>query len=83
MYACIFGIAKKVIKEFKQLYPDIITDDVYNDISFIYFISYSGMSKATTARDMAQSYSSGGGGFSSSGGGGSSFGGGGGGGGFR
>lgn len=83
MYACIFGIAKKVIKEFKELYPDIITDDVYNDISFIYFISYSGMSKATTARDKAQSYSSGGGGFSSSGGGCSSFGGGGGGGGFR
>lgn len=83
MYAQIFGIAKKVMKEFKDLYPDIITEEVYNDFDFIYFISYNGISSATTARDRANSYSSGGGGFSSSGGGGGSFGGGGGGGGFR
>ncbi len=83
MYALIFGIAKKVMKEFKDLYPEVITDDVYDDFNLIYAISYSGMSSATSARDHASNYSSGGGGFSSSGGGGGSFGGGGGGGGFR
>ncbi len=83
MYATIFGIAKKVMKDFKDMYPEVITEEIYYDYDFIYFISYHGMSSATTARDKAQSYSSGGGGFSSSGGGGGSFGGGGGGGGFR
>lgn len=83
MYAQIFGIAKKVAKEFKKLYPDVITEDTYNDIIFIHNISYSGVSAASTARERAESYSSGGGGFSSGGGGGGSFGGGGGGGGFR
>lgn len=81
MCAMIFGIAKKVIKEFKGLYPDVIYEEVYDNVNFIYFISYSGMNSATTAR--ANSYSSGGGGFSSGSGGGGSFGGGGGGGGFR
>ena len=83
MYAQIFGIAKEVAKEFKKLYPDIITEEVYNDVIFIHTISYSGVSAATTAKQRAQSYSSGGRGFSSGGGGGGSFGGGGGGGGFR
>ncbi len=83
IYAQIFGIADKVAKEFKKLYPDILTDDYYNDIIFINMISHDGIKAATTARDKAISYSSGGGGFSSSGGGGGSFGGGGGGGGFR
>ena len=83
MYAQIFGIAKKVAKEFKELYPDVITEEVYDDFIFIHTISFSGVSAATTARDRARSYSSGGGGFSSGGGGGGSFGGGGGGGGFR
>ena len=83
MYAYIFGIAKKVLKEFKDLYPDVITDEIYNDVIFVYMISDSGVSSATTARERAQSYSSGGGGFSSGGGGGGSFGGGGGGGGIR
>lgn len=83
MYAYIFGIAKKVLKEFKDLYPDVITDEIYNDVTFVYMISDSGVSSATTARERAQSYSSGGGGFSSGGGGGGSFGGGGGGGGIR
>ena len=83
MYAQIFGIAKKVAKEFKKLYPDVITDDYYNDIIFIHTISYQGVSAASSAKQKAESYSSGGGGFSSGGGGGGSFGGGGGGGGFR
>ncbi len=83
MYAQIFGIAKKVAKEFKRLYPDVLTDDTYDDIIFIHTISYEGVSAASVAKSRVESYSSGGGGFSSSGGGGGSFGGGGGGGGFR
>lgn len=83
MYAQIFGIAKKVMKEFKDMYPDVITEEIYSNIDFIYFVSYSGMNSATTARNRANSYSAGGGGFSSGGGGIASFGGGGGGGGFR
>lgn len=83
MFAQILGIAEQVAKDFKKLYPNEITDVSVNEVLFIYNISYSGMQKATTARDRANSYSSGGGGFSSGGGGGGSFGGGGGGGGFR
>ena len=83
MYAQIFGIAERVAKEFKRLYPDIITDDYYNDVIFIHTISAKGVSAASTAKSRAESYSSGGGGFSSCGGEGGSFGGGGGGGGFR
>lgn len=82
MYAQIFGIAKKVAKEFKKLYPDVITDEYYDDIIFIHTISYRGVNAATSARERAENYSSGGGGFSSGGGGTGSFGGGGGGG-FR
>jgi len=82
MYAQIFGIAKKVAKEFKKLYPDVITEEYYNDVIFIHNISYSGVNAASVAKSRAESYSAGGGGFSSGGGGGGSFGGGGGGG-FR
>lgn len=88
IYAQIFGIADEVSKQFKKLYPDIVTQMEqsgfsYSDIVFIHTISNSGVSSARSARSRAQSYSSGGGGFSSGGGGGGSFGGGGGGGGFR
>ena len=83
MYAQIFGLAEKVAKQFKEMYPDVITDYTYNSVTFIHMVSYSGMNSATTAQTRANSYSSGGGGFSSGGGGGGSFGGGGGGGGFR
>lgn len=83
MYAQIFGIADKVAKEFKRLYPDVITDEYFDDVIFLNTISYSGVHAASVAKSRAESYSSGGGGFSSSGGGGGSFGGGGGGGGFR
>ena len=82
IYAQIFGIADKVLKQFKKLYPDIITDYDYNTFVYINHVSYSGISSANTAYANAHSYSSGGGGFSSGGGGGGSFGGGGGGG-FR
>lgn len=81
MFASIFGIADKVAKQFKELYPEYIENYNfdYNDIVFINSFSTSGVNAASVARSRAQSYSSGGGGFSSSGGGGGSFGGGGGG----
>lgn len=82
IYAQIFGVADKVAKQFKKLYPEVITDYDYDSIIFVNSISHSGMVSASSAKSRAESYSSGGGGFSSGGGGGGSFGGGGGGG-FR
>ncbi len=84
MYAYLFGNAKKVMQQFKNLYPEVIKEmDQYNmdyDILIVLNnISYNSVSAASSARAAAQSYSSGGGGFSSGGGGGGSFGGGGGG----
>lgn len=79
MYAQIFGIAEKVAKQFKEMYPNVITDESYNNMIYINSIAYTGMHSASAARSRAQSYSSGGGGFSSGGGGFGSFGGGGGG----
>ena len=83
MYAQMFGIAKKVAKEFKRLYPDVVTDVSYDTVIFVNTMSYHSFTSANNARNLAQSYSAGGGGFSAGGGGGGSFGGGGGGGGFR
>ena len=70
MFAQMFGVAKQVAKQFKKLYPDVITDYDYNSMLFIYSFSSSSMSSYTSAS---------GGGLSSGGGGGGSFGGGGGG----
>ncbi len=87
IYAQILGIADKVAKQFKKLYPELLENNNYgytlNDIIFINMLSYSSMNTATSSMQRARNYSSGGGGFSSGGGGGGSFGGGGGGGGFR
>ena len=86
IYAQMMGIADKVAKQFKELYPEIIEQSSYSsydNFMFIYMCSNHGINAATTAKSRAESYSSGGGGFSSGGGGGGSFGGGGGGGGFR
>lgn len=88
MYAQIFGIADRVMKKFKKLYPEVIENMQQNNFNYTTFVfinsvSSSGINAASAARSAAQSYSSGGGGFSSGGGGGGSFGGGGGGGGFR
>ena len=87
MFAYIFGIADKVAKQLKNLYPEVLTNqDNYVDfdtLMYINYISTRSVNAATTARSRAESYSSGGGGFSSGGGGGGSFGGRGGGGGFR
>lgn len=84
MYAQIFGIAEEVAKQFKNLYPEVLTEmQSYNydigDIIIITHLSNTMMVSASSARSAAQSYNSGGGGFSSGGGGFGSFGGGGGG----
>ena len=79
MFAYIFGIADKVAKQLKNLYPEVINNyDVdFNTLLYINYISTRSVNAANSARAKAESYSSGGGGFSSGGGGG------GGGGGFR
>ena len=82
MFAYLFGIADKVVKQFKNLYPEYIEnlDNIdFDTIIFLNTISVRSVSAANNARSRAESYSSGGGGFSSGGGGGGSFGGGGGG----
>ena len=82
IFAQIMGIAKKVAKQFKDIYPEIIEQSnftSYDYIMFVHMSSHRGITAATTAKSRAESYSSGGGGFSSGGGGGGSFGGGGGG----
>ena len=83
MFAYLFGIADKVAKQFKNLYPEVVQEMQennidYNTFVFINNISARSVSAASSARSAAESYSSGGGGFSSGGGGGGSFGGGGG-----
>lgn len=82
IFAQIMGIAQKVAKQFKDIYPDIIEQSNFTSYDYIMFIntsSHRGIAVAQSAKTRAESYSSGGGGFSSGGGGGGSFGGGGGG----
>ena len=84
MFAYLFGIADKVAKQMKDMYPEIVTqmnenNFDYDTIMFVNHISMRSVNAASSARAAAESYSSGGGGFSSGGGGGGSFGGGGGG----
>lgn len=80
IFAQIFGIAKEVAKQFKNLYPELMENNNYGfdyvNIMWIDSISSHSISSASSARSAAQNYSSGGGGFSSGGGGGGSFGGG-------
>ena len=89
MFAYLFGIADKVAKQLKNLYPETLNNPYednyfdYNTILYIDHLSTKSVSAASAARAAAENYSSGVGGFSSGGGGGGSFGGGGGGGGFR
>ena len=83
MFAYLFGIADKVAKQLKNLYPEVVKDleNQGIDIGTIYYINHistSSVKAASAARAAAESYSGGGGGFSSGGGGGGSFGGGGG-----
>ncbi len=80
MFAYLFGIADKVAKQIKNLYPELLEQNNnidFNTILIINSISSSTVSAASAARSAAESYHSGGGGFSSGGGGGGSFGGGG------
>lgn len=87
MFAYLFGIADKVAKQLKDLYPEVIEQvDAngnmlfdYDMFLFVNSLSTRSVSAASSAKSAAQAYSAGGGGFSSGGGGGGSFGGGGGG----
>ncbi|MBQ8300225.1 MAG: DUF2207 domain-containing protein [Clostridia bacterium] len=82
IFAQIVGIADKVAKDFKDLYPEIMeisAFESFEEIDYIRIVTDTGVRTAKTAKSRAESYSSGGGGFSSGGGGGGSFGGGGGG----
>ncbi len=79
MFAYLFGIADKVAKQLKNMYPEVMEMQQVDcdTVIFINTISRGSVSAANSARAAAESYSSGGGGFSSGGGGGGSFGGGG------
>lgn len=82
MFAYLFGMADKVAKQFKNLYPEIVQEMEarnmdYATFMYINHLSTSTVHAASAARQAAESYSAGGGGFSSGGGGGGSFGGGG------
>ena len=83
MFAYLFGIADKVAKQFKDLYPEIVEEMEAHNMDYGTFVYINNLSSSTVhaasaARSAAESYSGGGGGFSSGGGGGGSFGGGGG-----
>lgn len=79
MFAYLFGIADKVAKQLRNMYPEIYEQGNFDYDTFIFINSMttSSVRAATSARSAAESYSAGGGGFSSGGGGGGSFGGGG------
>ena len=82
MFAYLFGMAEKVAKQFKNLYPEVVAEMEANNLdygTFVYInnISSSAVHAASAARRAAENYSGGGGGFSVGGGGGGSFGGGG------
>ena len=75
MFAYLFGIADRVAKQFKNLYPEVIQEMEaanidYNTLVFVNNISTTSVRAATNARSAAENYSAGGGGFSSGGGGG-------------
>ena len=79
MFAYLFGIADKVAKQLKNLYPEVIEQNNfdYDTIILINSFTRSSVWAASSARSAAENYTAGGGGFSSGGGGGGSFGGGG------
>ena len=82
MFAYLFGMADKVAKQFKNLYPEVVQEMQANNIDYGTFIYINNISTrtvhaASAARQAAENYSGGGGGFSVGGGGGGSFGGGG------
>lgn len=80
MFAYLFGIADKVAKQLKNLYPEILEQNQnmdYTTIMMINNFSTTTVNAASNARSNAENYHGGGGGFSVGGGGGGSFGGGG------
>lgn len=79
IFAQLLGVAEQVSKQFKKLYPDLITNYEMDTLTYMYYFSDSGISAASSAKMKAESYDAGGGGMSFGGGGGGSFGGGGGG----
>ena len=84
MFAYLFGMAEKVAKQFKDLYPEIVREMEQSNLdygTFVYInnISTRSVNAASAARQAAENYSGGGGGFNVGGGGGGSIGGGGGG----
>lgn len=76
IFAQVLGIAKRVSKEFKTLYPELIEKTNFIDYDILDYISdsssdgFNGAQREKTARDIASDYSSGGGGSGSFGGGG-------------
>lgn len=60
IFAQIFGIAKKVAKDFEDLYPNVIEsyDYTYSDIFFIHTFASAAISSATTAKSVAESRAS-------------------------
>ena len=80
IFAQLIGLAKKVTKQFKNIYPGMIEQSNFISYNYLVFVNisfYEGMSLAQSIQSRADNYSSGGGGYSSGGGGGGSFGGGG------
>ena len=71
MFAYIFGIADKVAKQIKNLYPELFEQNNidFDTIIIINNISTTTVHAASAARSAAESYHSGGGGFASGGGG--------------
>lgn len=76
VYATVFGIADKVIKQLKIVYPDMKEISDINNYTYLYFMMHTNFSTSfsnSVSTSMTSSYSSatgGGGGFSGGGGGG-------------
>ena len=72
MFAYLFGIADKVAKQLKKLYPELLEQNQnmdYTTIMMINHFSSTTVSAASAARSNAEHYSGGGGGFGVGGGG--------------
>ena len=72
MFAYLFGIADKVAKQLKNLYPELMEQQQnmdYTTIMMINSFSTTTVNAASSARSAAESYSGGGGGFGVGGGG--------------
>ena len=71
MFAYLFGIADRVAKQLKNLYPELMEQQNYDYTTIMMINSFSAttVQAASSARSAAEHYSSGGGGFSVGGGG--------------